>query len=95
MPRERTTVIVSVNTEQDEDAQLAHIHAQVGQGWRVVHKMPIEGTTAGPGGNASDFMRFQVTVEREIEPQPGSNVGVVSRNSDAVIPDDDPGEPEV
>lgn len=95
MPVERTTVIVSVNTEQDEDAQLKNVHAQVGDGWRVVHKVPIEGSTSGPGGNSRDYMRFQVTLEREIEPQEGSAVGTIKPHSESEPPEDDPGEPEV
>jgi len=95
MPVERTTVIVSVNTEQDEDAQFSQIHAQVGQGWRVVQTVPLEGSTSGPGGNATPFMRMQVTLEREIEPLEGSAVGAIKPRSEGVIPEDDPGEPEV
>lgn len=92
MPTERTTVIVSVNTEQDEDAQMTHIHAQVGQGWRVVHKVPVEGSTSGPGGNATEFVRMQVTLEREIEPQEGSAIGTIKPRE---FDEDDPGEPQV
>ncbi len=67
MPTERTTVIVSVNTEQDEEAQMKQVHAQVGEGWRVVQKVPISGGGAGPGGNSEGFMRLQVTLEREVD----------------------------
>ena len=67
MQTERTTVIVSVNTEQDEDAQYKQIQAQVGEGWRVVQTVPISGGGAGPGGNAEHFMRMQVTLERQID----------------------------
>ena len=67
MPTERTTVIVSVNTEQDEEAQAKQIAAHVGEGWRVVQKVPISGGGAGPGGNSEHFMRMQVTLEREID----------------------------
>jgi hypothetical protein len=67
MPTERTTVIVSVNTEADEDARIAQINKQVGDGWRVLHAIPIEGSTSGPGGNATPFMRMQVTLERELQ----------------------------
>lgn len=91
---ERTTVIVAVNTEQDEDAQLATIHQQVGEGWRVVHKVPIEGSTSRPGGNAEHVVRFQVTLQRELEPGPGEQMVVKPRGEDA-IPPDDPGEPTV
>ena len=67
MQTERTTVIVSVNTEQDEEAQLKQIQAHVGEGWRVVQKVPISGGGAGPGGNSEHFMRMQVTLERQID----------------------------
>lgn len=67
MQTERTTVIVSVNTEQDEEAQAKQIQAHVGEGWRVVQKVPISGGGAGPGGNSEHFMRMQVTLERQID----------------------------
>ena len=67
MPTERTTVIVSVNTEQDEEAQAKEIAAHVGEGWRVVQKVPISGGGAGPGGNSEHFMRMQVILQREID----------------------------
>lgn len=67
MQTERTTVIVSVNTEQDEPAQIKQIQAQVGNGWQVIQKIPISGGGAGPGGNSEHFMRMQVTLERKID----------------------------
>ena len=67
MPTEQTTIIVSVNTEQDEEAQIKQIQAQAGHGWRVIQKVPISGGGAGPGGNSAHFMRMQVTLEREID----------------------------
>lgn len=67
MQKEQTTVVVSVNTEQDEDAQIKQIQSQVGEGWRVLQKIPISGGGAGPGGNSEHFMRMQVTLEREID----------------------------
>lgn len=67
MQTERTTVIVSVNTEQDEEAQLKQINAHVGEGWRVIQKVPISGGGAGPGGQSEHFMRMQVTLERQID----------------------------
>jgi hypothetical protein len=88
MQKEQTTVIVSVNTEQDEAAQLKQIQSQVGQGWRVVQKVPISGGGAGPGGNSEHFMRMQVTLEREIDED---NV-IVQPNPDT---EEGPGEPEV
>jgi len=67
MATERTTLIVSVNTEADEDARIAQINGQVGAGWRVLHAIPIEGDTSGPGGNATPYIRMQVTLERELQ----------------------------
>jgi hypothetical protein len=88
MQKEQTTVIVSVNTEQDEAAQLKQIQSQVGECWRVLQKVPISGGGAGPGGNSEHFMRMQVTLEREIDED---NV-IVQPNPDA---DEGPGEPQV
>lgn len=86
MPTERTTVIVSVNTEQDEEAQFKQIQAHVGEGWRVVQKVPISGGGAGPGGNSEHFMRMQVTLEREID----EDGVIVQPDEDAPRSDDDP-----
>ena len=69
MQKEQTTVIVSVNTEQDEDAQIKQIESQVGEGWTVLQKVPVSGGGAGPGGNSEHFMRMQVTLERTIDEQ--------------------------
>jgi len=85
MPIERTTVIVSVNTEQDEEAQFKQIQAHVGGGWRVVQKVPISGGGAGPGGNSEHFMRMQVTLEREID----DDGVIVQPDEDAPRSDDD------
>ena len=66
--KEHKTIIVSVNTEQDdEEAQMRHVQAQAGRGWRVVQTVPISGGGAGPGGNSEHFMRLQVTLERSID----------------------------
>ena len=86
MPTERTTVIVSVNTEQDEEAQFRQIQSHVGEGWRVVQKVPISGGGAGPGGNSEHFMRMQVTLEREID----EDGVIVQPDEDAPRSDDDP-----
>ncbi len=86
MQKEQTTVIVSVNTEQDESAQIKQIQAQVGNGWQVIQKIPISGGGAGPGGNSEHFMRMQVTLERQID---DDNV-IVQPDSG-----DDAGEPQV
>jgi hypothetical protein len=77
MPTEQITVIVSVNADADEEARIQQINKQVGRGWRVLQVVPVEGSTAGPGGKAMEMMRLQVTLQREIEPQDGSNVGAV------------------
>jgi hypothetical protein len=88
MQKEQTTLIVSVNTEQDESAQIKQIQSQVGEGWRVIQKVPISGGGAGPGGNSEHFMRMQVTLERVIDED---NV-IVQPNPDT---DEGPGEPQV
>jgi hypothetical protein len=82
MPVERTTVIVSVNAESDEEARIQQIEAHVGQGWRVVQTLPLEGSTAGPGGAAAHMMRLQATLERTIEPQDGSAIGAIDTGRD-------------
>lgn len=79
MTKEHTTVLVSVNTEQDEEAQIKQIQAHVGNGWRVIQKVPVSGGGAGPGGNSEHFMRMQVTLEREID----ENNVIVQPDSDA------------
>ena len=79
MEKERTTLIVSVNVEDDEDTQLAHVHAQLGAGWRVVNTLPLSGGGMGPGGGSEDFLRLQVIAERTI-------------NDDNVIVTDEPDE---
>lgn len=88
MQKEQTTIIVSVNTEQEEPAQIKQIQAQVGEGWRVIQKIPISGGGAGPGGNSEHFMRMQVTLERVIDED---NV-IVQPNPDA---GEEPDEPQV
>jgi 8-oxo-dGTP pyrophosphatase MutT (NUDIX family) len=69
MQKEQKTLLVSVNVEDhdDQDAQMNEIGKQVGQGWRVIQAIPVSGEEAGPGGLSEDFMRYQVTVEREID----------------------------
>lgn len=63
---ETTTLIVSVDQTLDEDAQIAQIHRQVGEGWKVIQKVAISGGGMGPGGASEDFLRMQVTLQREI-----------------------------
>jgi len=69
MQKEQQTLLVSVNTEEHdgEDAHLIEIGRKIGEGWRVIQAIPLSGDEAGPGGEAEDFMRYQVTVEREID----------------------------
>ena len=65
--KEHKTIIVSVNTDEGEEARMRHVQAQAGEGWRVVQTVPISGGGAGPGGNSEQFMRLQVTLERTID----------------------------
>jgi hypothetical protein len=67
MEKERTTLIVSVNVNDEEDARLRKINAQIGEGWRVVSTIPISGGGMGPGGASEDFLRLQVIAERTID----------------------------
>ena len=69
MQKEQSTILVSINVEDhdDEEGRMNKIGAKVGQGWRVIQAIPVSGEEAGPGGLAEDFMRYQVTVEREID----------------------------
>ena len=69
MQKEQKTLLVSVNVEDhdDQDARMNQIGQKVGQGWTVIQAIPISGEEAGPGGASEDFMRYQVTVEREID----------------------------
>lgn len=69
MQKEQQTLLVSVNTEEHDgvDAHLIEIGRKVGQGWTVIQAIPLSGDEAGPGGESEDFMRYQVTVEREID----------------------------
>ena len=69
MQKEQKTILVSVNVEDhdDQDARISEIGKKVGQGWRVIQAIPVSGEEAGPGGLSEDFMRYQVTVEREID----------------------------
>lgn len=72
---ETTTLIVSVDQTLDEDAQIAQIHKQVGAGWKVIQKVAISGGDLGPGGGSEDFLRMQVTLQREVNPDGTINEG--------------------
>ncbi len=69
MTTEQQTLIVSVNADADDEARMQQIGAKIGGGWRVVQTVMLSGEEAGPGGASEDFMRLQVTVEREIDDQ--------------------------
>ena len=73
MQKEQQTLLVSVNVEEhdDEDALMNKIGQKIDGGWSVIQAIPLSGEEAGPGGASEDFMRYQVTVEREID---GDNV---------------------
>ena len=82
MPTEHTVVVVSVSAEADEQTQMQHVNAQVGEGWRVRSVTPLSGGGTGPGGESEDFVRLQVILEREIDEQ---NVVVRGRRDDVLI----------
>ena len=67
MTTEQQTLIVSVNADADDESRMQQVGAKVGAGWRVIQTVMLSGEEAGPGGGADDFMRLQVTVEREID----------------------------
>ena len=66
---EQQTLLVSIaaDTDASEDARMKTIGAKVGQGWEVIQAIPVSGEEAGPGGASEDFMRYQVTVRRQID----------------------------
>ena len=69
MQKELQTLLVSVNVEEHDgqDQHMTEIGRQIGQGWKVIQAIPLSGEEAGPGGVSEDFMRYQVTAEREID----------------------------
>ncbi len=67
MPQEHNTIIVSVNTELDEEARFAHIARQVGEGWRVQTAIPLSGGELGPGGDSDQFLRMEVHLVRDVD----------------------------
>ena len=69
MQKEQKTLLVSVNVEDHDgqDQHMTEIGKQIGQGWKVIQAIPLSGEEAGPGGLSEDFMRYQVTVEREVD----------------------------
>lgn len=66
---EQQTLLVSVaaDASTDEEARMKEIGAHVGQGWEVIQAIAVSGGEAGPGGASEDFMRYQVTVRRQID----------------------------
>ena len=69
MTTEQQTLIVSVNADADDEARMQTIGAKVGDGWKVIQTILLSGGEVGPGGASEDFVRLQVTVEREIDDQ--------------------------
>ncbi len=69
MTTEQQTLIVSVNADADDEARMQTIGAKVGDGWKVIQTILLSGGEVGPGGASEDFIRLQVTVEREIDDQ--------------------------
>lgn len=69
MQKETSTLLVSVEIQEEDgqDALFNQIGQKVGQGWTVIQAIPVSGGEAGPGGQSESFMRYQVTVEREID----------------------------
>jgi hypothetical protein len=67
MTTEQQTLIVSVNADADDESRMQQVGAKIGDGWRVIQTIILSGEEAGPGGASEDFMRLQVTVEREID----------------------------
>ena len=69
MQKEQQTLLVSVDVQEEDgqDALYNQIGQKVGQGWKVIQAIPVSGEEAGPGGLSEDYMRYQVTVEREID----------------------------
>ena len=67
MQEELTTIVVSVNVDDSEEARIEKIHQQVGLGWEVLQAIPISGGGIGPGGASEGFLRLQVTLRREVD----------------------------
>ena len=98
---ERRTLLVSVNSDADDESRMTQFGAHVGQGWRVIQAIAVSGDESGPGGETEDFMRYQVTVEREIDAEGVivggdrggaadlADVGQVSAAFDGPLPSDE------
>lgn len=67
MTTEQQTLIVSVNADADDESRMQQIGAKIGDGWRVIQTVMLSGEESGSAGASEDFLRLQVTVEREID----------------------------
>ena len=67
MATETQTLLVTIDTDVEEDARMREIGAKVGDGWRVIQAIAVSGGELGSGGASESFARYQVTVEREID----------------------------
>lgn len=66
---ERQTLLVSIATDTDADSPLDEIGKHVGDGWRVVDAIAVSGDTSSPAIERDDVVRYQVTVERDVDAQ--------------------------
>lgn len=67
MTTETQTLLVTIDTDIEQEARFDAIGAKVGGGWRVIQAIPVSGGEMGSEGVSESFARFQVTVEREID----------------------------
>jgi hypothetical protein len=67
MQEELSTVLVSVNVDDSDEARIQKIENHVGEGWEVIQAIPVSGGGVGPGGASEGFLRMQVTVRRTID----------------------------
>ena len=75
MATETKTLLVTIDTDVEEDARLDEIGAKVGDGWTVIQAIAVSGGELGSGGISESFARYQVTVERELDAD-GAPVGI-------------------
>lgn len=67
MTTETKTLLVSIDTDIEEDARMNQIGAKVGDGWKVIQAIIVSGGGLASGGASESFARYQVTVERQID----------------------------
>ena len=67
MTTETQTLLVTIDTDIEEEARMDEIGAKVGDGWRVIQAIAVSGGEMGPGGASESFARYQVTVARQID----------------------------